>query len=1448
MDSNVKEKEYKKKAFVDCFSSLLFDLQSNPAVLALSSNIFTFLKYLQLIGASFYPCYDTFWRRNGDRPLYLTFFSAFCRVIPYELSIVWHQRFATALFLLCLIAWIASLSIIMSYRFFWNSSKSRLSSIIHLPIFMFRLIHFPSISILSYFIVNSLVDSSVIGSIFLTIITFVLSSIGDIYGIWILHGFPSFMKSLGSKWTLSTMWGYHASSVSIIVVNEIIGSITNREAKFSLYTFLIVSLIIVIYYDYYTVNRVTMESNIIGIYLMSFIMVLQIIFISLDLLNQNPNLFLPISMVVLIPLYMITSVFVTKRIQSLKRIIIDFIDNDSINYLLNYPDYVLVSAMGHAQLEMGKNTKALDWTSEQFPQSFFLLCHNLKHKISILHQKDSIPMLCSRMKQIEGLALIQKVIIQIFGTLTTPNEYEMSIICHNSISHYFFKLSQFWREVLFGRRDKLFDIGIQINEVYSSIKSNFTLFNLDSAGVSSEYHRFSMISNEYFEENELNMDFRDFRSIFFSLSNPTNNENNSNKKKSSQAAALEAHEKIYRGKSDFYRRMALFIPFFLLLVAFVFIIFEINQLFLRMNLYIEAIECYSKIIIYLAGSSFLYPFIPLSSGINLSGINLSIVNKDLFPSFLQNPRSDLAFLCNRIRRTSSKFSMVLSQLSDIENISYLSNRFFRTDNIYSDGIIGLDLSFFSYLQFYSVRLPEVSMRTNEEILQMIGNYNYSIFLNNTMKNIVSISENYMPFTEIIRTSFLSLAKLYMKRIIIMLFITFLISISSLIIFMRFYRMTLNDFFQTLFFLPKTDVNKLISELQKSIYVQNYFEDFCLQYSKENNSQLLFSLENEHKSFLSIGLRIVPHILVAIIVLTITGLFMTTTTVRSLVNLSSVSKATEFSTILPFELFRVGQGSVEFFLITLYNITMSYGSLHDLRQDLVDNVNRVTDLKQKLYNTINVLTDSSFNLSVFFDVISSADRIPLLGHISNYATSVLQLIIDIYDTKFTSYSSVQASIAGLLFTIDHIYPIVLDSVFNNTLLLVQNTYGTFLRYCQAFAFYYIVAIITSCIIIRSIPPLVFLTHSILTTIPPESFHFFKQYIYPTSFNAMKKENFELCMDIFSEVSVIDSLSASILVLDKDQNIFIQSTGFMTMFQIETNDQIESNFINFMQKYEIGSIPQFPKKGANFIDFYEAVLPDSSTLPIKLLIVGIQPFTVVDKTMSHAILFYDNSPNMVLSKELTMLTNDYFSLEGLYLPDSLLNSVVDGTIHTGITFVARGVVTSFLVTGFQSYTEPYEFQKLFKESLDKFTELTFYGRSMNSFHIITDNFFQTKSADYECLLHIQFVFELMKNTIEFRNKTGIRIYSLVHSANFLGEVIEIDIPVFGIQSKDFPFPFIDVSLCLPNEVSITRPVYEIIYDYGFSIHFDNEIQHFDSSKTYIHIIELDYSISFPTNRIN
>lgn len=1357
------------------------------------------------------------------------------RFAPNSLSVEKTERVLIVILVLVCLGWLISLWLLFTHQTVHIGLRrhSAVASIIMLCVY--RISYNPSISLLVFFIDSRIHETCETYVVVLSIITFLLALLGCYFGDWAIYGYPNFPFIFGATYTRPNMFFRQIVAIPYFALSEISEHIHDSKAgHYVIIALIFITNVVMLFKTYRELNGITESYNVLRIVGFALSSYSSLAILVVYLVNAFPIHVLTSFSTICIPFAFICSQIVNQKLENLPKIIKKADATGNFDELEKMSVSQLVSAVGHSFSSIAGSWKVFNWMITKYPKNFEV--HLVYVKFALFWNVDPkiIESVLIKMKMMRHISFYDKVTLAYIDLIYfwRGDLKKYSKTCTEALDDFIYHLGLFWTEVLLGREERLSSIAVSVSRKYENLrilmarnpdhiqKAHFnSLFSFKTCTFTQTY------SNKSQNKFEQHID-----SIGVSRRMD---------KFERQAFTCVSIEGFLRSNSRSimrFQHLSFFIPLYfgacLMISLFIFMLVTNRKLDNIINLFRQT----AHTIFPFAECHLAYSFIPVAEDakfFNITSMSQYLGNSTIFESKLVHPRDDILDIL-------STFSSIVSNLS--EAFSEFPHKNLINNTFHTDLKLEIDLSSGSqerniylipYLYYFNSRLKSFASLPLDEILIYFNSTNVKLFNVNTLNVLHFLTSFYE--SEVVQVAELRKKESFTGFLIFEI-VSLVVTLFVFVLIMMSFNKLINahkNMFKPFFGLPKMFVTDLIDKYgmsDTSDLTTNSPEDTQIKY---NMQQL--AVEKPATSFLTIEEIKFKGTLFSIIITIIFRALLTPidwAVYTESKNSMKILESSKISVSIPSCLFEIAHKILEIEANLFYHkVELEYQKI------LIQNLNKATTKLQQMMNDFTVNPPYE-GRNMYVDEIYPDSKSPflkysILDRLSFVIPSIYQTISD---ANNNSINLEQAEV--VMDCILSIIGVQVPNFLDESLSLATKSCEYIIDFAIIGFLVYISSFELILVIMKVLLNRIHATYDfavpIFETIPAESIPYFKQVIET---KATQQESQTLSkLGAFENEDTLNMLRDPLIFVDVDLRIVFTNIAAQNMFQFDARDKLGVEFSDFVDDLSPSRLDLIlPPAHDDIFEFY-ALLPDCTQIMVRANIFPIKKFTYNEFRISFVCLMEDITKLSFVVNRLTQESNRLKLLTSQFLPVDLVNVALNDDPYQPILIPKALECSVFIsqIDKFENELEILPLKEAIRTSLNMFPDLIFFGRSIQMFRVLIG--VQNPNLAPEMASEmVAFALDLIDRVKKVRSSIGkdidIRVGIHITDSQF-ADLVSSNPPVFDVYGTDSSLSSLVAMSCSPNQVNITRDVYEAVFDQGMNIVFEDEVTRMGGSVTSVY----------------
>lgn len=1422
-------------SFVAAFAEIIYQFRTLSGFWYVMNSIGQGISFVQFIIISLFPSYNRFWKNFEARNI-VSFLSVILRIIPVTEDIMPHDFAVLTLFLYSLSVWIVLCLLFFVHQstHFFVSKGNKVFIIVILMIF--KILEYPTMALFAYELLNVQHTNGVLLVIFAAI-TFLLTIFGSIFLDVINYSFPSINTSLASQWITPNIFSVHIFSNVLVFVCEIIDIIDNIPAETCFVAFNIIFNIVCFGVQFYILPCTTFYSNVIvasthliAIFIDIFVMV------SIFYHEVAPYI-VPVAITSLIPITTIASYVISYRQKYIISVFKEARDTQDMTKVNKYSERAIITGVCLSFQEKKGDWSLFDNMISKYKNSY--LHHIIYSKVVLLFPEEQARFiaLIIRMRHLQGQFARRRALTYLFECIlvqqTPPTNWTIiGSNCNRAVDDYFTTLQLFWTEILLGRPDRLIALSTAVNNRYYEAEKIFAENGVNEL-TSNHYQRFRSVCwqrdpEKFVEKQLLNVVLRESYKAF-NIGNTTP-VTNSFGTEVNRCLAVEEIQQESKRSMCLYHRLVFSTPFY---YAFCILITVIVYVIIMNSQVTKIWELYQRITKpFFTMAALLYAF-PLtaataSGAVNRENLSQYFHNNVMYSTKFIDPIADVNDL---LSRTSNYLPPMIHSFDEFpfpDEVNEFYTTTFNTSLLFANNTQSNQMSFIATLMLFITQFQNIADKNIDDIVNMFNTTEAERTVNTFIDLLTFLGDFLEKYTENLSErmtqSVISSTKIFFN----VMYALFLFSIIVIIVSFVFLKKSYDKLYSILFALPKNEVSELMTKLGKKKSEHSISTSQLDCDLKYNLNQL--SIQAPPHTFLTFKQIAVRSLLLPIVLSIIFLLLLhpALLLLKSNITISMANlKSTQSTTVTPLYYFIIGTDIAEIMIITMNNFT----GVPNRKDQLLEELYNVTS--KTYYDRIPTITyledfPSIISLDLFLNSNNCSEGQPYSLCLSMVGSilSTIAYSFD-FDKKMIRNEPLddltRMNILGFVCTtVSLIVPKMADDIFDaifvhtKMYLLTGDVSFFYNLFAMVFLYY------ASCFIMRNFSNRVDFSNSILSSIPiqviTECYGVFKE------IQNQERKNGEIDEMLFESPETFQAITDIILLVDSD-NIVIEATpATQSRLLFDPVGMTLQKLLLQIKPYQF-EIQLPPTAVSSFhidVRVPSADSPDAISLLMKINLLPLKKFEYNGKQIAYACIMDDETQHESLVMQMNNEANRVRMLMTQLVPYQVAGPLL-ASEDVQRLILSKVLTSSFILCGFENLNplDIRTIQALIREQLNNHRKLTYMGRSVQMFRVLS-GVFDTNNISFEEVMDIvTFAMDLMNSLrteypcIEFR--CGIHI-----SGPFFADVISKEQPpIYDLYGNSMSISSLIATNCPPNQVNVSRPVYIEIIDHGFEIGLVTEI---------------------------
>ena len=653
-----------------------------------------------------------------------------------------------------------------------------------------------------------------------------------------------------------------------------------------------------------------------------------------------------------------------------------------------------------------------------------------------------------------------------------------------------------------------------------------------------------------------------------------------------------------------------------------------------------------------------------------------------------------------------------------------------------------------------------------------------------------------------------------------------------------------DFFSSLINLPKTEIVNLI-RLLKEDYQQSYVQFYSIYEAENQQHKLKFfdddydpeisflrstqekiqnqtsmsKRTNKYYIYLRLAISAFIFILLGLIMVLFSYIFY-----YKLADLNYAIKAVEYAQYLP-----IGTLKMAYTIIQSYNHAMTEGldALPQRYEDVTPIINRMAKILSDGNKEILEFTNEIVNHSIYviqdpdavtFQLLSQTEvinpnSIPESTLFSSSSVFYVSFTLFYGSNKTQLYDSFYWAVGTGFVLASYFIPYCKNSLYQNEELYVSNLTSNIFMYCMVFIASMVIIAILAYSINASIPTPKGALWSCVATMPKEVYNDFSRNIDTTIAEIERKQNNTLLVMLFNDKKILNGIDTPLVLLDDKNNIRYMTDSIERYLKVD-------QALYYNKKLDVliydasGGDYEINDDETPYI-IYTFKLANNKNVTIQSIFLQFEEETTSFGTIYGACVFFDISKTINAYVNLANAKNQVKILVAMTVPFIYTESLFDPDKDIDVLSMSNTFLSTWYLGNVETPEQAQAIKKCVRECLEFTSNTWITYHSTSTFRIfigmLDNNTFNIAIRSlYMCLNLVSRLIEINVSPHCFISKAN----------NAPGRFISENPPIFetlGGNSSNF----IVSVLCPPNQVFVSRDVYEIVYNTDIEISYETVI---------------------------
>lgn len=1343
------------------------------------------------------------------------------RFLYLDISYEAQRIYTLYLFLICCIIWL-----FYCHTFFFRKGSAFLPNSIYdfLVIAGFSILNFvfPMSCCIIVIGITRLIQKSsaalLVTGVFIFVETFAARYV--IYGI--VYCSPVFVMGFGSTWVSTCMIPAWYIFFNCIFMETVI------NCPFRIVKLIIIGLMAImsIFQAIRVIIHVEFITLFTGISMLSLYVIVSIMFIAtcvgniLSVFDHSLYLIL----LIFIPVILITNLVISKRVDSLIYKFKQADDNQNPSLIKSFNSISFASSLCHALSLAGTNMNLFHHGMEKYPDSY-RVAKTFARFIAATgrNEKKLINYILTELQK-RASSYFDNVSLVIFYIIFRKSDddgdgvHQFKIVVEDFLNN----LHLFWTEVLLGRMERLASLAFNINTMFDKINSihdQIKSQHLENNDFIEEYNKFkSSVKIEVGPKNKM-MSFEYMHQVILEDSNKLfckqqetveYQQGNQHIHFNSGASMLQS---MARTKMFIVQSLLYFIPIiFMYSMGVVYAIFTVQADFTIRKSW-KIYQHLSSILNNIGAIYFLLPYKDESS--------FGCFNSTVFPKYVNDEKM---FYKTKLNDMENDLKDLITSVQNELPIIYTEMNSFYLSGLFDQSPAEAIINTNNYSQKTNVSIIPFMNIMFIRIMEYYQNHSYTNLLNDDLHiDFISSTSYFMKNVDVLTNDLDRIV----RAIVTDLFHNFLYSaiISAILLLilgaflLGILNMLYSMFFKPFIMLPKTAVAELLDDLGSRLSIPQVIDKMP---NEDKYHFRMLTSENPPFSYLRISQMIsfmFLHIFISQLVIVVLFFPISVFVFNKISITYRDIGETQSTMMLPFYFFELGHYILDLEIDKKYNNGENF---EEITHILIDKI-------QFIYENISGSIGNKDYTPSYIDTNEFLNLQPC--NITNPKEHVSKCFSIFEKSKFISIStynlfsnniyedpicnSLTDDIIGNILSITQSFLPVFDDFFGKS--SSQYDEQTFNTHLIIFAYFFLACafILITNMYIPTIQISSNFSTAILSSIPS---HLLSEKASVIDVIKPKKIEVDMASKILNTRSTFEILLDAIILVDSDDLIIAETPTTLNLLKL-TKSIARMDFKEFMCNL-------FHEDDIDFL--YEdktiraltATLSDRTELIMVVTILNTSHFSYMGTQVSYACILHDITLRENMIKCMNQEANKLRMLSSQILPVPIADIVLSNSEFTQF-LLAKTVIAFIAIKHIKTKEQAERIHEILRSILAEDDALTFVGRSIQIFKVVAGLFTSMITVTEMTLKVVRFTFkfvEMMKESgMDLDVQCGIHM-----SGPFLADLISDPNPYFDIYGPQMMLALIMVTVCPPNQVNITREVYDAIYDEGFDVTFIDEIE--------------------------
>ena len=365
----------------------------------------------------------------------------------------------------------------------------------------------------------------------------------------------------------------------------------------------------------------------------------------------------------------------------------------------------------------------------------------------------------------------------------------------------------------------------------------------------------------------------------------------------------------------------------------------------------------------------------------------------------------------------------------------------------------------------------------------------------------------------------------------------------------------------------------------------------------------------------------------------------------------------------------------------------------------------------------------------------------------------------------------------------------------------------------------------------------LVDSVFQTIPARVVHDFNQYLDLQDTSALQLAS-EIADQMLNSESTFSLLDDLVLLVNKSNVVVKASTRFSSFLEIDQT--IEGQEITEILNHLTDEFVDITLPPTEEMKFRFNTKLRTNIVELQAQFSPISDAMFGEDVIAYMVIFTDVTKIEAMKIDLQNEINRVRMLVTQLVPEIAVKAVLENERFAPM-MVQKMIATYVCFTEMKDLTTPWPFkelQRIVQETLARSKKLTFRGKSIQQFFVLSGLSENSLPLMEQAIESIKFGMELIRRVKEYqaRTNTQFNIGIGVHAIGpCFAELTSSVPPIFEVSAPNMVIPTLVANYCSQNQVNITRDVYILVIALGYSIMFENEIQDLTGETLSVHYVQ-------------